>query len=274
MKTKYLFFILGFCLISMTQCDDDNDISTKTVVESFDIKLSSSNSIPNIMDRNETGNIQMYLYSDNSLEFTITINNLVETDTLTTAHVHNGNVVSTGSVAITLVDASDIKFEENIAKGSIKLTNLEVINLYANDVYINVHSKESSSGLLRGQVNKTVDQAYNIILSPENEIPVVSDRNEDASAYFRIIGSKMYYKIIINNLADDAIITGAHIHEGSSTVNGGVFLNLDITDNDQLNIMKSISLSESELSKIKNDKLYVNIHSSDVPSGLLRGQIR
>jgi len=99
-------------------------------------------------------------------------------------------------------------------------------------------------------------------------------RSEEGNAYFRLDGSTMYFKVSVSNLdATDAISAG-HIHEGSSTVNGGVLISLDITDETQLDVTKIITLSSVELDKINNDELYVNIHSNQQASGLLRGQIR
>ena len=277
MIRRYLFLMLSLCALLTISCskdDDDDDPQTKTLVESFDIPLDNANSIPAVIDRNETGDIQMSLYDDNSLEFIITINDLSDTDDLTTSHVHMGDVVSTGDVAITLVDDTNISFSDNRASGTIILTDSEVSALQGDDVYVNVHSTESASGLVRGQIDQRIDNAYNIALSPENEIPMVPDREETGSAYIRLVGSKMYYKIIVNDLNPNDAINAGHIHEGASTVNGEVFINLEISDNDQLDITKDLTLSDSELSKIKEDELYVNIHSNQAQSGLLRGQIR
>jgi len=60
----------------------------------------------------------------------------------------------------------------------------------------------------------------------------------------------------------------------NSSRNGGVLISLDITDETQLDQTKIITLSSIELDKINNDELYVNIHSNQQASGLLRGQIR
>lgn len=275
MIRKYLILTFSLFALALTSCSKDDDSQTKkTLLQSFDISLDNANSIPMVVGRNETGNIQMSLYDDNSLEFTITINNLSTTDGLTAAHIHTGDVVSTGSVAITLVDGSTISFSGNTATGTITLSTSQISILKGNNVYVNVHSTESASGLVRGQIDQTIDNAYNVALSPANEIPAVMGRSETGTAYFRLVGSTMYYKTIVNDLDGTDAITAGHIHEGSSTVNGGILINLELTDNAQLDITKTIILSTTELSKINNDELYVNIHSNQVGSGLLRGQIR
>ncbi|EPR68283.1 CHRD domain-containing protein [Cyclobacterium qasimii] len=275
MKVRNLLLMLSFfALITFSCKDDDDDTPAKVSVQIFDIDLDNAYEIPMVMGRDETGNIKMNLFDDNTLEFTIIINNLLSTDALTKAHVHTGDVVTAGSVAITLVDGADISFSGNMATGTVTLTDGEVTTLKGSDVYVNVHSTDETAGLVRGQIDQTIDNAYNVALSPANEVPAITGRNETGAAYLRIIGNTMIYKATVNDLdATDAINAG-HIHQGSAEVNGGVLVNLGFTDNAQLDITKSLALTDAELTTINNDPLYVNIHSTQHGGGLLRGQIR
>lgn len=274
MKKIRIGLMLVLCALVTFGCEDDEDPPAKVELLSFDIMLDNAYSIPMVTGRSETGNIQMSLYDDKSLGFTITINGLMASDDLTVAHVHTGDVVTAGSVAITLVDGSNIAFSGNTATGTISLTDEQIATLQGDDVYVNVHSTDQPSGLVRGQIDQTIDNAYNVSLSPANEIPAINDRNETGQAYIRIVGSTMFYKVIVNDLEASDAITAGHIHEGSATVNGGVLVNLGITGSAELEQTKSLSLSTEELSKINNDELYVNIHSTQYAGGLLRGQIR
>lgn len=274
MKKLNILLMFVFSALFAFSCTDEEEVPVKVQVQTFDIMLDNANSIPMVMDRDETGDIQMNLYDDNTLEFTITINDLSGSDALTMAHVHTGDVVTAGGVAITLVDGTDISFSGNTATGEILLTDDEVATLQGSDVYVNVHSSEQPAGLVRGQIDQTIDNAYNVAMSPSNEIPAIEGRNETGSAFIRIIGTTMYYKVMVEDLDATDAITAGHIHEGTSTENGGVLINLEITDGEQLDQTKSLELSTDELSKVNNDALYVNIHSTQHGGGLLRGQIR
>lgn len=275
MIRKNLLLMLGLCALLTFSCDEDEaDPPAKVSVQTFDIDLDNAYSIPMIEGRDETGNIKMNLFDDNSLEFTITINNLLATDALTMAHVHTGDVVTAGSVAITLVDGTEIAFSGNTATGTITLSDSEIATLKGSDVYVNVHSTDKGSGLVRGQIDQTIDNAFNVALSPANEVPAITGRNESGAAYLRVIGTTLYYSAVVNDLDATDAITAGHIHNGSAEVNGGVLVNLGFTDNAQLGITKSLTLTDAELTALKNDPLYVNIHSVQHGGGLLRGQIR
>ena len=173
-----------------------------------------------------------------------------------------------------MVDGSSISFQGNQAIGSIQLTETEVAALLGGDVYVNVHSADSPAGLVRGQLDKQVNNAFNVVLSPGNEIPAITGRNDSGMAIIRIVGEEVYYKVTVADLEATDAITAGHIHEGEATENGTVFQNLEITDASQLDVTKTITLDENKLAKLKEDPLYVNIHSTEHPDGLMRGQIR
>lgn len=270
-KIFKLLPLLG--LLVVIGCSDDDDVSTP--LETFNVALNCTNSIPVVTGRNETGTAILKLYEDNRLEFSIAVDGLVVSDHLSIAHLHSGNVVSTGGVEITLVDDSNVSFSANgKASGSIQLTQSQASFLRGDDVYINIHSHQHPMGLLRGQVDQEIDGAYNTLLSPGNEIPAVVGRAEDGLALIRTVGNTMYYKIEVNNLAATDAINAGHIHLGTSSENGSLFLNLAIGDNSQLGVTKSLQLSNDELTTLRSASLYVNIHSIQQASGLMRGQLR
>jgi len=76
MKNGIFYLLLSIGLLFTVGCNNDDDTIAKTLIQAFDVALNTSNSIPAVTGRNETGNITMDLFDDNSLEFTITINNL------------------------------------------------------------------------------------------------------------------------------------------------------------------------------------------------------
>jgi len=274
MKKVFLLLFSTILIGFTTSCSVSGGDPGPAIEAAANIALNTENEIPMVQNRDETGSFKMILYADNSLEFSITVNDLFGGDNLTAAHIHSGDPVSTGAPVITLVDGSSISFQGNQAIGSIQLTQTEVTALLGADIYVNVHSTENPAGLLRGQLDKVVSEAYNVMLSPSNEIPAITDRTDSGMAIFRVVGEEVYYKVTVSDLEATDAITAGHIHEGEATENGTVFQNLEITDAAQLGVTKTMTLDENKLAKLKEDPLYVNIHSTDHASGLMRGQIR
>lgn len=268
---KNTLIILGLFLVVLSGCSDDDTIA-KISVEKFTVALNTSNAVPMVSDRSETGTAVLELFDDNSLDFSITVDGLSSSDALTAAHVHLGDPVSTGAVAIGLVDGTDIAFAEGMASGTLMLDETQVNQLKGKDIYVNVHSTESPAGLVRGQIDQTIDAAYNVTLSPKNQVPTL-DRNEGGLAIFRLAGSELYYSVSVSDLASSDAIVDGHIHKGAADANGEVLINLKITS-DVLGISKNETLTTEQVTSLKNDKLYVNIHSAEEQPGLLRGQIR
>jgi len=267
---RFIFLILGVVsLVTFSSCDDDPELQA-SLVQSFNIDLNSKYTIPTNTG-SETGTITMDLFDDNTLEYTITVNGMNASDVLTKAHVHLGDVVTKGSSAITF-------FGEEITGNTISdvltLTAEDIAILTGGDVYVNVHSQMSPSGLVRGQIDKTIDYAYNVALSPDSEVPPVTGRMETGNGYFRIIGSTMHFNVQISDLSPTDTITKAHFHAGAAGSNGSSYINLELTGADQLDITKMLELTADQLNQAINDPTYVNVHSSEHPSGLLRGQIR
>ena len=264
-RLTFTFLLLAaVSLLTFNSCDNAE------IVQSFSIDLKAEYTIPT-NPGSETGTITMDLYDDNTLEYTITVNGMDATDALTKAHVHLGDIVTKGSSAITFFDG---EITGNTTSGVLTLTAADVAMLTGADVYVNVHSTNQPSGLVRGQIDKTIDYAYNVALSPDNEVPPVTGRMETGNGYFRIIGSTMYFKVQISDLSPTDTITKAHFHAAAAGSNGSSYVNLELTGADQLDITKTVELDATQLNQATNDPTYVNVHSSDQPSGLLRGQIR
>lgn len=274
-------FLLLFCtaLISITTNCNNNGDSGPSIIGAGNIKLNTKNVIPSVENRNETGVLELILYSDNYLEFSIVIDNLSSSDQLTEAYIYTGDPVSIGTPAITLVDGTSTIFQNNKVTGGRQLTDAEAAIITGDNVYVNVHSAEKPEGLVRGQIDKIIEQAYNVTLSPQNIIPEITDREDHGMAILRVVKnengtSKLIYNVTVENLKPTDAITNGYIRIGNTTQNGNILVDLDLTDASQLGSTKELDLEPSVNTKLKNDALYINLHSTDYEDGLMRGQIR
>lgn len=270
MNIKFFTFLILLLSITLWSCgDDDNDSG---VIESYNVELSSQYEVAHLSDRAETGLATIRILDNNTLEFSIIVNDLSSSDALTAAHIHTGDVLSNGGVVAALVDGSSIAFNGNSASGTIEVTNEQIVDIHNGDVYVNVHSTEVPAGLVRGQIGMNIEFAGNVMLSPDNEIPAITGRNETGMAFVRIVGDKIYYMVSVTDLAASDMITSGHIHEGSSTEIGEIVVDLNLTEAD-LGTVKSLDLTATEKDGVINNSSYVNIHSEEEGSGLLRGQL-
>lgn len=295
MKIKVNFWVLALAGLSIISCQNDdntnNDITeepkeeqkeepkeepkAKVKVQTFEVNLSTETQIPAIMGREETGTVTLDLFDDNSLDVNFDIKNLKDSDEIIAAHVHKGDVVSMGEIVIDLLDEGAIKFDRGAAKGTLNLKPEQVTALKGDNIYVNVHSKEAQPGLVRGDIGVKVDKAYNVMASPKFSLHTIMNRNETATAYFRLIENKLHFNITIKDLDPTDQIVAAHIHKGDVVSNGEILIDLlpeGITFND--GIAKGvITLDEGKINTFKTGDNYVNIHSAQQQAGLLRGQL-
>ncbi len=141
------------------------------------------------------------------------------------------------------------------------------------EMYLNIHSTQVGSGLVRGQLFSEITFAANVALSGANEVPAVTT-TATGTVNIRITAdNKLITKITVNSLETTDALTAAHIHSGAAGVNGGVLIGLCSSAAD-FGVTKINNPSATILNSIKTDAVYVNVHSTSRPSGEIRGQIR
>ncbi|MCH5599145.1 CHRD domain-containing protein [Niabella ginsengisoli] len=265
---------VGLLLIFFS-CGDSEFYSTTTTVKTWNLSLSGKNEIPASASNAATGTAMLSLLSDNSLKYEFNVTGLASGDALSNSHLHVGNAGSNGPVVLPIT----MTFTEGGTKGTI--TNLrkslvDSLKSDENEIYFNVHSTMIPAGIVRAQLNTTVEFAMDVPLSSTNEVnpttPIVPTAS--GTAILRMTGNKMLYSnVSVTGLAATDKLSMAHIHAGASGANGAVLIALAATETD-FGITKTITLADDQYNKLKTDALYVNAHSTTYPAGVARGQIR
>ena len=87
--------------------------------------------------------------------------------------------------------------------------------------------------------------------------------------------NSLKYTINVTGLASTDALTVALIHTGDVINNGGVILGLNPTFAGATSAGTILNLKTSFIDSLKNDanELYFNVHSMQVASGLVRGQL-
>jgi Cu/Zn superoxide dismutase len=276
MKTLVLnSAMLLICTAFLFSCKKDkNDGPSVRTVKEWTLPLSAKNENPAPAGRNETGTFVLRIMSDNSVQYNITVTGLTAGDALTGAHIHTGNPGVNGGVILNFAPT----FTGGSASGSVanvRPTLLDSMNNGIAELYVNVHSTQVTSGLVRAQLNSTVQWAQDVTLSGANEVPAVTT-TATGSARFRLTtDGKLYYVVNVTGLtAGDGDLTAAHIHNGAAGTNGTVLVGLISTVAD-FGVNKQLQLTDVQKTAIEGTgALYVNAHSTLFPAGIVRGQIR
>src|SRR6476620_797090 len=169
--------------------------------------------------RNEEGDANLELLSDNSLKWDFHIHNLSPSDQLTAAHIHVGDAVTAGPVFINL----NPTFSGPGASGTVTgLRAGQVDSLLHMPVYINVHSTQVPGGLVRSQMDKSVSFAVDIPLSGNNEVPAVST-TASGLAMLRLTSDDTLFSFVsVQGIEANDTFTVSHVHRGVAGVNGPV----------------------------------------------------
>lgn len=274
MKLTTRLSLLCVCTILAQSCKHDplpsNNPTTVRLWEEVPIKAAYE--VPAPAGRFEEGDATIELLSDNSLKYTFHIHNLSPSDGLAAAHIHYGDAGTAGPILVNFAPT----FIGSGATGVV--TNLrpgQVDTLLNQPIYVNVHSNQVGSGIARGQLDKKIDFAMDIVLNGANEAPTPVSTTANGTAILRLTDDKVLYsKITVNNVETDDTLTVAHIHRGAVGVAGPVRITLcsGLADFGVLKV--SDPLHDSLVVMLKNDPVYVNAHSKLHGPGIVRGQIR
>ena len=185
----------------------------------------------------------------------------------TVSHMHIG--------AIGVAAAPAIPFTANGANGwtmpPTVLTADQLTSLGAGNFYANVHSAANPGGEIRGQVYIPVRAAN---LSGTQETPP----NTSTGTGFGVFMVNPFTRAVagVETFSGVANPTDSHIHNSTGPgVAGGIVIRGTVTlgNPGSLVINSATPLSDALLVAFMQGKLYYNVHSTQFPSGEIRGQL-
>lgn len=234
-------------------------------------KLSSQFEVPEVTvasDALGTGTVTLDKNSGN-LSGSVTVEGL--TGEVTGAHVHEGAAGIAGGVVVGLEQDSSNAMQWNIPAGT-ELSAENQAKLLNGEMYFNVHTEANPAGEIRGQILADGFSVHRFDLSGDNEVPPVSSDGKGVGFLTLNENTSTAYANISLMGIDDA--TDAHIHSGFAGENGPVVAGFTSSDNEFWELTGSAQmLSEMDLELLMEGGLYVNVHTTTMPSGELRAQI-
>ncbi len=182
----------------------------------------------------------------------------------TMAHVHLGAPCVSGGVAFGFGSPAS-PINETWA-----LTPTDVANLFAGDLYVNIHSGSFPGGEIRGQIVQ--DPIEFVFTLDEAQANAGSGTASHHAGYaigeLRNAATEFAIDVTHDIPADSAI--DAHIHLAPPNTNGSVVFGLNSPDSP---ISDTWAIDTLSLRDLLRGDLYVNVHTSAFPGGEIRGQI-
>lgn len=200
------------------------------------------------------------------------------------SHIHIAYAGQNGGIALSLTPQLDedqrggtFLAEEN----TFSLTDEQMAALAARRMYVNIHSRASTSGELRGQLLPDAEEYYYTNLLGSNAVSGVlsggsgaltlelNDRSLTVSGAFQNMEGTLFTQAG----------GGAHLHFGYAGQTGSIEVSLTASQGEDGTSAifsaadNTFELSQSQLRYLRGRQLYANIHSTVVPGGELRGQV-
>ncbi len=198
---------------------------------------------------------------------------------VTNAHIHLGMQGRNGGVSIPLqfeLTEDSLSGEFTSESNTYALSTDQIESLNSRALYINIHTRTSPGGEIRGQLTPAVDAVYSANLFGSNAVPPVMTQAQ-GSIFLELESNQLTVSGSFSGLEGNW--TNAHIHMAAAGSNGGVAIPLNVTLGDDMRSgvmeasLNSVTLTDDQLDALQNRRLYVNIHSERAGSGEIRGQI-
>ncbi len=266
-------FLATFCLFTfLVSCEKKETVIVPLVIKEISVSLAAANENPQPAGRTESGSATVKVFSDNSITIDATLVGLSASDNLTMAHFHVGDPATNGPVVLDLkptFTGSTVK----ATLSAVRTSFIDSIKAGTADIYLNIHSTQVGSGIVRGQLFNPVTFAASVSLVGANEVPAVITTATGVALLRITADNRLYSKVTVSNVEANDALTMSHIHSGAAGVNGSVLIGLCSSAAD-FGVTKINTPSPAVINSIKADALYVNVHSVNKTSGIIRGQIR
>ncbi|NNE26234.1 MAG: CHRD domain-containing protein, partial [Saprospiraceae bacterium] len=228
--------------------------------------LAGDNEVPAI-NTNATGYVSAALSSSgNELIINAQFENL--SSDIIGAHLHMGALGINGGV---VADLSGLVTAGASIKATIDPTGITEAMLNG-EIYLNIHTVLNPMGELRGQLNPMTGLTFDTDLSGDNEVPpVMSEANGVVNFSYDMASNSIIYEGYISSTS--SAIVAAHLHNAPAGSNGGVLLNLSGTVTNGTFRDTINNVSTLVLDAMLSGQVYLNVHTEDVASGELRGQV-
>ena len=200
------------------------------------------------------------------------------------SHIHGGLSGTNGGIrqGLAVILAADSLSGVFLAENNVyNIGDGGLDSLRKRLYYANIHTTKVASGEIRGNFLALANAYFTANLSSLNEVQPNAG-NGAGTVKAELLGDRLTVTGSFANLTGDFnrnVAGGAHIHNGAVGVNGGVLIplktdvNADQKGGRYFADSNSVVLTPDQLTLLNAGNLYVNIHSTTLPGGEIRGQL-
>lgn len=106
------------------------------------------------------------------------------------------------------------------------------------------------------------------------EVPAPANRNEEGEATIELFSdNSLKFNLHIHNLSPSDALTNAHIHIGDAGTSGPIMIPFSPTFTGAGTTGTVTNLRQGQIDTLLGKPVYVNVHSTQAPAGLARGQL-
>ncbi len=126
----------------------------------------------------------------------------------------------------------------------------------------------------KGVAVTSVKKWTSIPMKAAFEAPAPVGRLEEGEANLELLSdNSLHYDFHIHNLSPSDPLTTAHIHFGDAVTGGGIFIHLNPTFSGPGASGVVTNLRAGQIDTLLHMPVYINVHSTQAPAGLVRGQL-
>jgi hypothetical protein len=183
--------------------------------------------------------------------------------TATVAHIHKGAVGVAGGIVFPLAGGPT-----NFTGTTPPLTGLQEADLRAGLYYVNVHTAANPGGEIRGQIDLN-PRVFGARLDNVQEVPPTASTAKGDATMTILPDGRLTYLVTTTGLVGG---TNGHIHSGTFGNPGGIEVPL-AGGPTTWSGTTAAPITDGQIEMLQNLGAYVNLHTSGIPAGEIRGQI-
>lgn len=196
------------------------------------------------------------------------------TSNATMAHFHNAEPNASGAVVKDLMPMGNmISGMWTKTDATQPLTPMLISELLKGNLYFVIHTDSNPGGEIRGNVTRLAREGFIAEINGTQAVTNSGGQGTAVASYDRD-RTNLHYMIAFDGLGSD--VTMAHFHKAVAGQSGGVIFDLDMpVNNGYYNYWTAANgfNNAQSLPLRRNDSIYINIHTTNMPGGEIRGQL-